>query len=401
MSRKKVLYISGSLGLGHITRDLVIADELRRQNPDIELSWLAAHPASMVIKNAGEKLVPEADLYADDNIPAEKAAKGSKLNALKYLIKAVKKEWIQNIKIFRQLTNKENFDLIIGDETWEIWIALNEFPKIKKAPFVMIYDFIGLNSMTKNPFEKMGIYLWNIIWSKRCGRIPSPIDLELFVGEPEDVSDEKFGFLLPNRLDWAKKRCKFTGYVLPFGPSKYSDKKKVRGSLGYGKEPLIICSIGGTSIGKLLLELCGKAFPIIKKQIPDLRMILVCGPRLSDDSLDVPQGVEIKEYIANLYEHFAVSDLAIVQGGGTSTLELTALKRPFLYFPIEQHFEQQLHVAPRLDRHRAGVKMVFSETTPESLAETVVSNISKEVDYAPISTDGAKNAAELINQLLN
>jgi predicted glycosyltransferase len=63
MAKKKVLYISGSLGLGHITRDLAIANELRTQNNDIEIAWLAAHPASMMIAQAGERLLPEAAQY--------------------------------------------------------------------------------------------------------------------------------------------------------------------------------------------------------------------------------------------------------------------------------------------------------------------------------------------------
>ncbi|MBC2713683.1 MAG: UDP-N-acetylglucosamine--N-acetylmuramyl-(pentapeptide) pyrophosphoryl-undecaprenol N-acetylglucosamine transferase [Desulfobacteraceae bacterium] len=400
MSAKRVLYISGSLGLGHITRDLAIASQLRKQNPRIEIFWLASQPASILIKNAGEKLLPEADLYANDNIPAEKASKGPLLNIVKYAFKA-KKEWDENVEVFKQVTSKQQYDLVIGDETYEIWIALHKKPGIKKAPFVMIFDFIGLYSMTKNPLEKLGIYYWNRVWSKVCHRVPSPINLELFVGELEDVPDEKFGFLLPNRLDWAKARCKFIGYVLPFDPAEYGDQMKVREKLGYGKETLIICSIGGTSIGKELLELCGQAYPIIRKQVPDLRMVLVCGPRLSAESLEVPQGVEVKEYIPDLYEHFAASDLAIVLGGGTSTLELTALKRPFLYFPLEEHCEQQRNVSSRVARHRAGVKMLFSETTPECLAEMVISNLGKKQDYAQISTFGAQKAAELINYHIN
>jgi len=49
-------------------------------------SWLAAHPASQVIEDSGEHLLPEAAQYANDNIPAEKAAKGSHLNPLKYFL---------------------------------------------------------------------------------------------------------------------------------------------------------------------------------------------------------------------------------------------------------------------------------------------------------------------------
>jgi len=56
MSRKRILYISGSLGLGHITRDLAIAKELRKRVSGLELFWLAAHPASILLKDEGENL---------------------------------------------------------------------------------------------------------------------------------------------------------------------------------------------------------------------------------------------------------------------------------------------------------------------------------------------------------
>ncbi len=129
-------------------------------------------------------------------------------------------------------------------------------------------------------------------------------------------------------------------------------------------------------------------------------MILVCGPRLAAESLDVPQGVEVRGYVPNLYQHLAASDLAVVQGGGTTTMELTALRRPFLYFPLENHREQQILVAGALKRHGAGINMTYSETTPESLAETILSNIGREVTYPPIPADGARKAAQLINELL-
>ncbi len=225
-------------------------------------------------------------------------------------------------------------------------------------------------------------------------------NLGLFAGESEDVPDKGLGFLLPDRRDHAGKYYKFTGYIVPFGPAEYTGKASIRERLGYGREPLVVCSIGGTSIGKSLLELCGKAYPIIKRKVPDLRMVLICGPRLAVEDLKVPEEVEIRGYVPALYEHFAASDLAIVQGGGTTTLELTALRRPFLYFPLADHCEQQMHVAERLARHQAGVKMRYSQTNPEILAEKVIDNLGKEVNYPPIPVDGAQKAAQLIIQLL-
>lgn len=395
MPQKKILYISGSLGLGHITRDLAIANELRRQNSDVEISWLASHPASQLIDEAGEKLHPKAGLYANDNIPAENAAKSGQLNLLSYLNNA-RNDWSQNFEVFAQITHENEFDLVVGDETYEISVGLNKKPDLKRAPYIMIFDFIGLDAMTNNPLEKLGIYIWNRVWSSTKG----VADLSIFVGEEADVPDRKFGLMLPNRLKWAKELCEFVGYALPFDPKDYEDKAKVREKLGYGSEPLIICAVGGTTVGKGLLELCGQAYPIVKEKIPDVHMVLVCGPRLKRELLQVPDTIEIRGYVPALYEHYAASDLAIVQSGGTSTLELTALNRPFLYFPLEQHCEQQLNVVPRIQRHGAGVKMSYRQTTPEQLAEKIVETCGKEVSYAPIPVQGAQNAARLINQFL-
>jgi len=64
MNGKKVLFISGSLGLGHVVRDLAIAGELRRNSPEIEILWLASHPVDEYLKAHGEKMVVGAARYA-------------------------------------------------------------------------------------------------------------------------------------------------------------------------------------------------------------------------------------------------------------------------------------------------------------------------------------------------
>jgi hypothetical protein len=395
---RKILFISGSIGLGHITRDLAIAQELRKANPEVEISWLASHPASLIIKESGETLLPEADNYANDNVHAENAARGFHLNLLKYLSDA-RGAWATNVSLFERVTAKEQYDIVIGDETYELVVAQIKRPELNKKPFVMIYDFLGVDSLTRNPVDRFMAYMWNRIWVQDRNLFSKERNVALFVGEPEDIPDKSFGFMLPNRRLHSNTYYKFLGYILGFDPKEYSDRSKIRAKLGYGEEPLVLCSVGGTSVGRNLLELCGQSYPIIKTKIPDLRMVLVCGPRISPDSLSAPRGVEIRKYVPRLYEHFAASDLAIVLGGGTSTLELTALRRPFLYFPIEGHFEQEISVASRLARHRAGERMLFSETTPTQLAEKTISNLGKDVNYVPVNTDGAQKAAQIITSL--
>ncbi|MCP4256154.1 MAG: hypothetical protein GY774_01345 [Planctomycetes bacterium] len=400
MAIKKILYVSGSIGLGHVTRDLAIARQLRKQCPEVELFWLACHPATLVLNEAGEKLLPEADIYSNANIHAENTAKGFEMSTLKYTLNE-NKILIHNIKIYKKIFNRERFDLVISDEAYDLIIALAmKFIKLE-APFVMIYDFLGMDSVTNSPFEKLLVNTVNYTWTRWDRKLfSSPKNLALFAGQPEDVPDKKFGFILPNRRNHAREFYKFTGYMLPFDPLQYTDKTNIRTKLGYGPEPLIVCSIGGTSIGKDLLELCGQAYQIIKQKIPDLHMVLVCGPRLAVDKLKVPKAVDVKSYIPALFEHFAASDLVIVQGGGTTTIELTALNKPFLYFPLAMHCEQQMHVAKRLARHQAGIKMEYSQTTPETLADMVISNLGKEVSYPPIPVNGAQNAVQFISELI-
>jgi UDP-N-acetylglucosamine:LPS N-acetylglucosamine transferase len=399
MENLKILFFSGSLGLGHVVRDLAIASELRKQIPGAQISWLASHPANMLLKEAGEKLLPEAELIANVNNPAERAAGVYKLNLMKYLAKS-RSEWSKNVKVFKQVISKEKYDLIIGDETYEIVVAMQDKKLQIDVPFVMIYDFLGLDSMSWSPFEKLYTYMWNKVWSG-VKIFADKKNMALFVGEPEDIPDTGFGFRLPQRREYAKAYYNFIGYVFPFNPADYEKKNAVRKKLRYGKEPLVICSIGGTNIGKDLLELCGQSFPILRKTMPDLRMILVCGPRLSPESLNVPKEVEVKGYVPALFEHFAASDIVILQAGGTSTLELTALRRPFIYFPLEDHSEQEINVAERLRRHRAGTGMTYSKTSPEELAEQVISSLNREVKYSRIPTDGAQRATSKIKQFLS
>ena len=93
----------------------------------------------------------------------------------------------------------------------------------------------------------------------------------------------------------------------------------------------------------------------------------------------------------------ATRDLAIAADcGGTTTLELTALRRPFAYFPREGHSEQEIAVAGRLERRHAGERLRFSTTSPESLADATVGLLGLGPDWDAIPTDGARRATECI-----
>jgi predicted glycosyltransferase len=397
--KKKILFVSGSIGLGHVGRDLEIAQALRKLCTDVEISWMAEPPASEVLQKAGEKLLPEASQLSSGNTELEKLATKYEANLVQWIMN-MRKGWSQNAEVYAKISEDYSFDLWVGDEPYDIMIAMQKDPTLKKCPFVVIYDVLGINASTINPVDHIAAYLVNRLWAKFLESKPQLADQSIFLGEIEDIPDGRLGFMLTNRRKLAKQLLNFAGYVLPEDIEDFRDKAKARELLGYGNEPFVLCSIGGTAAGKNLLDLCIDAYSFVKKRISGVRMVLVCGPRVPPDSIQAPAGVKVVGYLPNLYRHLGAADLCVVTGGGTITLELTALQRPFLYFPLEHHFEQEVAVSARCQRHRAGINMKLSKTTPESLSEAIVSNIGKKVDYASIPTNGSQEAAKIIEAVL-
>ena len=81
-------------------------------------------------------------------------------------------------------------------------------------------------------------------------------------------------------------------------------------------------------------------------------------------------------------------------------MELTAAGTPFPYFPLRNHFEQNVHVAHRLDRYGAGRRMDFTTATPETIADAMVALLLTQARVRPVAADGAVRAANLLTDLL-
>jgi len=392
----RVLYVSGSLGLGHVTRDLAIATEMRRMYPKVDISWIAGSPASEVLAAAGEKLVPEQAKYRGETDLAETVARKGRLSLTVYVFRALA-AWFHNARLIGAVASQGQFDVIVGNETYEIpvtnFFGMHVLPPV---PFVMMYDFWGMEVTSGHAWEKLGAWMLNLIWSQEWRVTARERNAAVFFGEIEDVPDRAFGVLLPNRRRYAQKHIEFVGYPLPFDLEAVPPKDVLRRELGYSGEPLVICTVGGTSIGRDLLELCGRAFPHVVERMPGLHMVLVAGPRIDPESLDVPKGVDCRGMVPGLWRHLAACDLAVVQAGGSTTLEAEALRVPFLFFPVEHHSEQEVSVAGRLARHRAGVRMHISSTSPKDMADAIITNLGVKVSYPEIPVQGVRLAARRI-----
>jgi predicted glycosyltransferase len=230
---------------------------------------------------------------------------------------------------------------------------------------------------------------------------PEVRDRAIFVGNPDDIVDERLGPDLPMIRDWTEEHYDFAGYVTGFDPEEFGDHAALRAELGYEPdEKVCVVTVGGSGVGESLLRRVIAAYPEAKHRVPELRMIVVAGPRIDPASLPTAPGLEVRSYVHELYRHLAACDLAVVQGGLTTTMELTANRRPFLYFPLKHHFEQNFHVRHRLERYGAGRCMEFESATPDVIAAAVADEIGRDVNYRPVESDGAARAAARIAELL-
>ena len=156
-------------------------------------------------------------------------------------------------------------------------------------------------------------------------RFPRLRDRAIFVGEPDDVVPGTFGPGLPSIREWTEAHFRFPGYVTGFDPASLSDRNELREELGYRPdEKVCIVTVGGSGVGEHLLRRAIAAYPAAKRAVPDLRMIAVAGPRIDPAALPSHEGLEVRAFVPELYRHLAACDLAVVQGGLTTCMELVA-----------------------------------------------------------------------------
>jgi predicted glycosyltransferase len=400
-ARKRVLYISSPIGLGHARRDVAIARELRNLVDGVEIDWLAQDPVTRVLEREGERVHPASRWLANESRHIESESAEHDLHCFQAW-RRMDEILIANFMVFHDVAREERYDLWVGDEAWELDYYLHENPGEKRAHYAWLTDFVGWLPMEDGGSHEAFLTAdYNAEMVEHIAAHPEVRDRALFVGNPEDIVPDRLGPELPLIRDWTESHFDFAGYVSGFDPDELSDTERLRAELGYRPdEQVCLVTVGGSGVGKDLLRKVIAAFPEAKQHVPDLRMIVVAGPRIDPATLPQADGLEVCPYVHDLYRHLAACDLAVVQGGLTTAMELTANRRPFLYFPLKHHFEQNLHVRHRLERYGAGRCMNFEESEPADIAAAIGEEIGREVDYRPVETDGAARAAERLAEML-
>lgn len=398
---KKVLYISSPIGLGHARRDVAIAQALKRRHPDVEIEWLAQHPVTRVLEGAGERLHPASRWLASESQHIEEESGEHDLHCFEAL-RRMDEVLVNNFMVFDDVVRDEHYDLVVGDEAWDVDHFLHENPELKRFAYVWLTDFVGYLPMPDDDERARLVAAdYNAEMIEHVERFPWVRDRAVFVGNPADIVPERFGPDLPDIRAWTEKHFDFSGFVTGSDPVSAADRARLRAELGWAPdERVCVVTVGGSGVGSHLIRRVAQAYDAARDAVPGLRMVVVTGPRIDPDVIRPGPGLEVHSFVPDLYRRLAACDLAVVQGGLTTTMELTAAGTPFIYVPLRHHFEQNFHVRHRLDQYGAGRCLEYVDLTPESLALAVVEELGRETSVRPVESDGADRAADLIADLL-
>jgi len=399
---RRALYLSSPIGLGHARRDVAVAAELRALHPDLQVDWLAQHPVTSVLEEQGERIHPASAHLAIESAHVEAESGEHDLHAFQ-AIRRMDSILVNNFMVFSDVVDEGHYDLVVADEAWDVDYFLHENPELKRFGFAWMTDFVGWLPMPEGGAHEAALTAdYNAEMVEQRARFRHVRDRSIFVGNPDDIVDGDFGPGLPDIRAWTEDNFDFAGYVTGFDPTALHDPEPLRRRLGVAPhEKLCLVTVGGSGVGAPLLRRVMDAVPLARRLVPELRFLVVTGPRIDPKALPWPSGVDVLGYVPELYRYLAACDIAVVQGGLTTCMELTALRKPFVYVPLRSHFEQSFHVRRRLDQYGAGRCLEFDQAAdPHALADAMATEVAQRVRYRPVETDGAARAAALLAELL-
>ena len=256
---------------------------------------------------------------------------------------------IANFMIFQDAVDEGGYDLVIADEAWDIDHYWHEHPELKKARLAWFTDFVGFVPMPSGGEREAFLTTdYNAEMIEHIERHPGVRDRAIFVGRPEDIVPLSFGKDLPAMRDWVPRHFDFAGYIIGEHPSDFRRPRAscasawaIAPTSASASSPSAARASARHLIRRILQSLADG-----QRRLPELRMVVVAGPRIDPASLGAPAGVEVRAFVPDLDRHLAACDLALVQGGLTTCMELTAAGTPFLYFPLQEPFRAELPRRP-------------------------------------------------------
>ena len=332
-------FFSSPIGLGHVTRDIAIARNLK----DISINFITGSGAARILKKLDFKIQ---DVY---NPPSFIVNEGILKNQTKWLWNYF--QYYKNCKnISEKILKINKSDLVISDEDFASLTVAQDL----KIPNILITDVLetrftkGIASFIE---KKMNKSMMNII--KNC-------DIVIIPEEGDDYDNIK--------------------RVGPIVREINIPREELREKFSFNKTTIII-SIGGTNAGLFLID---KAIESILRINQDIEIIVVSGPSVSKKF----ENVKNLGFVDNLHELIFASDLIISLAGKSTIDEAKAYGTPGIFIPIKDHFEQEDNAK----------KEGFSFEDINRLDKLILEKLEQKKNKR--NTEGAKLTSEIIKKLM-
>jgi len=333
-------FFSSPIGLGHVTRDIAIANDFE----NISTNFVTGSGAARILEKMNFKVQ---DVY---NPPSFIIENGTLKNPAKWLWNYY--QYYRDCKnISEKIIQKDNPALVISDEDF----ASLTVAQSMKIPTVLITDVLethftkGLTSFIE---KKMNKSMQEII--QKC-------DIVIFPENGDNTDNIK-------RVGPIVRQTNLT-------------REELRRKFSFDKNTIVI-SIGGTNAGVFLIE---KALEVISKMNQDVEIVLVSGPAVDKKF----ENVRNLGFVDNLHEIIFAADLVISLAGKSTIDEANAYGTPAIFIPIKGHFEQEDNAKEQ--------GFVFEDIN--RLDELIVKKLEEK--RTPANTDGAKIASEIIRKFMN
>ena len=110
---------------------MAIADELRTLHPDLQIDWLAQHPVTDgAATSAASACTRRRAWLANESAHVEDEAGEHDLHAFQ-AIRRMDEILVNNFMVFHDVVTDEHYDLVIGDEAWDVDYFLHENPELQ------------------------------------------------------------------------------------------------------------------------------------------------------------------------------------------------------------------------------------------------------------------------------
>jgi pimeloyl-ACP methyl ester carboxylesterase len=190
---RRALYLSSPIGLGHARRDVAVARELKRLRPGLEIDWLAQHPVTTVLDAEGEHIHPASQWLASESAHVAAEAGEHDLHCFQAL-RRMDEILVANFMVFQEVVEEGGYDLIIGDEAWDVDYYWHENPELKRGQNVWLTDFVGYLPMPDGGEREAFLTTdYNAEMIEHIDRYPWIRDRAIFVGNDEDIVPGTFG----------------------------------------------------------------------------------------------------------------------------------------------------------------------------------------------------------------